>query len=311
MVVRAVTPGSRLSIGMRVPWEVFYMGGSELRSVVAAAESSGLDRLVMGDHVSFQGGTGFDGLLQMAALAALSPTLELGTAVYLLPLRHPVPVARQVAQVAGLAPGRFVFGIGVGGDDPHEFQVCGVDPRTRGRRMDESLEIVTRLLAGETVDHTGDFFTLEAARILPIPAQPVPIVVGGRGQAAWSRAGRRGNGWLALFVSPQRFVEGTQAVHAAAAEVGREDQIDRHGIHIWCGTESSPDRLSAAMEGLYGIPYERFARYAPYGGAERIAEFTAPYIEAGARHINFSPVGPTEQESLECIAEVARLLKKA
>jgi alkanesulfonate monooxygenase SsuD/methylene tetrahydromethanopterin reductase-like flavin-dependent oxidoreductase (luciferase family) len=66
-------------------------------------------------------------------------------ALYLLPLRHPVLVARQLASIAELAPGRLTFGVGIGGEDPHELEICGVDPRTRGRRMDESLEILREL----------------------------------------------------------------------------------------------------------------------------------------------------------------------
>ena len=64
------------------------------------------------------------------------------------PATHPVAVARQVSSLSMLAPGRLVFGVGMGGDDPHELEVCGVDPRTRGRRMDECLTVVRGLLAG-------------------------------------------------------------------------------------------------------------------------------------------------------------------
>ena len=70
-----------------------------------------------------------------AVLAALHPTLPVHTGVYLLPLRHPVLVARQIADLGRVAPGRLVFGVGIGGEDRHEVAICGVDPATRGRRM--------------------------------------------------------------------------------------------------------------------------------------------------------------------------------
>ena len=129
-----------------------------------APKPPAIDHLCMGDHVSFHGGQGFDGLLQAAALASLTSTMTVETAVYLLGLRHPVPVARQVATVAQLAPGRFVFGVGLGGEDRHELEICGVDPTTRGRRLDECLAIVRALLAGETVDFSGRIFQIEQAR---------------------------------------------------------------------------------------------------------------------------------------------------
>src|SRR5262249_26784928 len=135
---RAVT----VRVGCRIPYSVFEQDARVLRACVARAEAAGLDHACMGDHVSFRGGQGFDGLLQAAALASLTSSLIVETAVYLLALRHPVPVARQVATIAQLAPGRFVFGVGLGGEDPHELEVCGVDPATRGRRLDESLRIL-------------------------------------------------------------------------------------------------------------------------------------------------------------------------
>jgi alkanesulfonate monooxygenase SsuD/methylene tetrahydromethanopterin reductase-like flavin-dependent oxidoreductase (luciferase family) len=294
---------------MRVPYATFYSGAPAVREIVQAAEEAGIDRLTMGDHVSFRDGTGFDGLLQMAALAMASERIQIETAVYLLPLRHPVPVARQVTQVAGLAPGRFVFGIGVGGDDPREFEMCGVPPASRGRRTDESLHIITQLLAGATVDHDGEFFQLRGATIRPVPPVPVPIVVGGRALPAWRRTARFGNGWLGLFVSPDRFGEGVAAIRQLAAEHERTDQMSAHGMHIWCGVGPDREALATAMENLYGVPYPKFARYAPYGSAEEIAEFAAGYLAAGARHINFAPVAASDREAVACIGEVARLLR--
>jgi alkanesulfonate monooxygenase SsuD/methylene tetrahydromethanopterin reductase-like flavin-dependent oxidoreductase (luciferase family) len=102
-----------------------------------------------------------------------------------------MPVARQLANLAEMAPGRVSFGVGVGGDDRHEVEVCGVDPRTRGKRTDESLDVLQQLLAGVTVDHDGEFFSLEQARIVPVPDPPIPFYVGGRSDAALRRAGDR------------------------------------------------------------------------------------------------------------------------
>ena len=92
-----------------------------------------VDRMVIFQNV-FKGGRGFDGLVNATALAVMSRRATVQTAVYLLPLRHPVPVARQVASLAALAPGRLEFGVGIGGEDPAETRACGIDPATRGRR---------------------------------------------------------------------------------------------------------------------------------------------------------------------------------
>ena len=99
------------------------------------------------------------------------PELPCYVALYLLPLRHPVLVARQLASIAELAPGRLTLGVGIGGEDPHELEICGVDPRTVGRRMDESLQILRALSDGKPVSFDGEFFALHDALILPAPTE--------------------------------------------------------------------------------------------------------------------------------------------
>jgi alkanesulfonate monooxygenase SsuD/methylene tetrahydromethanopterin reductase-like flavin-dependent oxidoreductase (luciferase family) len=234
---RAGRPGPRVGI---VP-PGLGRGARALRAALEAVAAAGIDRVVMGDHVSFRGGFGVDGLVSVAAMAAAHPSLEVATGVYLLPLRHPVAVARQVATIADLAPGRLVLGVGVGGEDPAELAACGVDPATRGRRMDEALTILRRLLAGEVVSLSGRFFTLEGVRVLPAPEPPVPILVGGRSDAAVVRAGRLGDGWLAIWVSPERFAAAVERAGEAAADAGRAGYPAEHALQVWCGFGDDAD----------------------------------------------------------------------
>jgi alkanesulfonate monooxygenase SsuD/methylene tetrahydromethanopterin reductase-like flavin-dependent oxidoreductase (luciferase family) len=118
-----------ITVGLRAPYDT-PGGAAGLKRFVDAVEATSIDRVCVGDHVAFHGGRGFDGLLNATALAALSHRITVQTAVYLLPLRHPVPVARQVASLAALAPGRVNFGVGIGGEDPTELRACGSDPGT-------------------------------------------------------------------------------------------------------------------------------------------------------------------------------------
>jgi alkanesulfonate monooxygenase SsuD/methylene tetrahydromethanopterin reductase-like flavin-dependent oxidoreductase (luciferase family) len=300
-----------LTIGIRPPHGLFEGGAASLRSGIAAIESSGIDRVCVGDHVSFHGGRGFDGLVQATALAALSD-LEVQTAVYLLPLRHPVPVARQVNSLSQIAPGRFVFGVGVGGEDPAEVRLCGVDPKTRGRRMDESLTIIRALLAGETVAFSGEFFDVEEGRVLPTPPISIPIVVGGRSPAALRRAGRLGDGWLALWSTPQRYTDAVAEVEAHAAEVGRRNVTWRHGLQVWCGfgadRENARAPLAKAMEALYKVPFEKFARYSPHGTPADVAAELLPFVQAGCRDINIIPAASSSAAATEAVAETRQLL---
>ncbi len=299
-------------VGIRPPHACFEADRARLHAFVAEAERAGLDHLCVGDHVSFRGGRGYDGLVQATALAVLS-RLPVHTSVYLLTLRHPVTVARQVSSLALLAPGRFVFGVGLGGDDRHELEVCGVDPNTRGRRLDESLAIVRQLLHGETVDVDGREFVVRDARLLPTPEPPVPIVVGGRSDAALRRAARYGDGWLGVFVTPERWVAARAQVEAAAHDLGRVHVPTRHGLVAWCGfgrdAGEARATLADAMDALYQAPYDRFARYAPAGTPDDVAAALAPYVDAGCETLDLIPVARDDEVAIDGCAQVHALLQ--
>jgi alkanesulfonate monooxygenase SsuD/methylene tetrahydromethanopterin reductase-like flavin-dependent oxidoreductase (luciferase family) len=306
----ALVPPIRL--GLRPPRQLFEGGGPQLRAVVERAEAAGLDQLCVGDHVTFQGGQGFDGMVQATALAALSRTIAVCTTVYLLPLRHPIPVARQVVSLAQLAPGRFTFGVGVGGDDRHEVEACGVDPASRGRRTDEALGVIRRLLVGEIVTAHGEFFAVDQVRLLPSPEPPVPVMVGGRSPSALRRAGLLSEGWLALWVSPQRFRDGVAEVEGMAADSGRTDVAWEHALQAWVGFGRSPAAatppLAASMEALYRVPFEKFDRYSPRGTPSDIAEGLAPFVDVGCRTFNLIPAGDDPMAVVDAAAEVRELL---
>jgi len=302
-----------VDVGIRLPPDLLARGPAALREFGAALDDLGFDRVWIGDHVSFRAGQGRDGLLAAMALAAVTERVTIQTAVYLLPLRHPVPVARQVAGIAELAPGRFVFGVGVGGEDPVEVANCGVDPATRGARTDESLHLVRRLLAGESVDHHGAHFDLEQAAIAPAPAPPVPVVVGGRSRAALRRTARLGEGWLGVWVGPERFAESVAVVAEEAARAGRVAPAWDHGFLAWCGIglrrDDARGRLAAAMEDFYGIPFERFEASSPVGSPETVADALAPYAAAGASSILLRPVAADAEAGIVAAARVRELLR--
>jgi alkanesulfonate monooxygenase SsuD/methylene tetrahydromethanopterin reductase-like flavin-dependent oxidoreductase (luciferase family) len=227
-------------VGMFPPFDVLGQGPGAAGAFLAQAAEAGIDHVCCGDHVSFFTGMGFDGLVQAAALAALHPTLPIYTGVYLLPLRHPVLVARQLADIERIAPGRLIFGVGLGGEDRHEISICGVDPATRGLRMNECLTIVRELLTGKPTTFHGRFFDLDEAVIAP-PAAGIPIIVGGRSDAAIRRAGRLGDGWLGIWNSPRRFAAAVEMAAQEAARTGRSGPPARHAMQVWCGLADSKD----------------------------------------------------------------------
>jgi alkanesulfonate monooxygenase SsuD/methylene tetrahydromethanopterin reductase-like flavin-dependent oxidoreductase (luciferase family) len=301
-----------IRVGLFPASDLLERGPEAARDHLAAIGAAGLDHVCCGDHVSFGGGHGFDGLIQATALAMLHPTLPVHVGVYLLPLRHPVLVARQLADVSRIAPGRLVLGVGVGGEDRREVAICGVDPRTRGARMEESLTVLRALAGGRPVSARGEFFELDSAVIRPAQDPTVPIIVGGRSDAAVRRAGRLGDGWLGIWNSPRRYAEVVQLVAEEADGAGRSDPPSRHAMQVWCGLAGTPEEargyLAPAMQAFYGLPFERFERYCPYGSPEEVAGFLAPYVEAGCREFNLIPRAPDDDAMLAGVVEVKRLL---
>lgn len=278
---------------------------------IARIVDSGIDHVFIADHVSFHNGLGMDGLINAATLTALHPRLKVVVGVYLLALRHPVVVARQLATLAESAPGQLILGVGVGGEDRNEIAMCGVDPATRGRRTDECLEVLRGLAGGASFSFAGEFFTFERALILPSPAPAIPLVIGGRVDASLERAARFGDGWLAAWVSPERFARSAAAVNGRAADLGRPAPT-LHGLQLWVGV--GPDRVHArarlakGMEQFYHVPFERFERYSPYGTAAEVADFLARYRDAGCELFNIMPVAESETAGIDAVAEIRRRL---
>jgi len=296
-----------LLFGMCTPERFWNQDIDGRRSLVKRIADAGFDHMYMADHVSFRDGSGTDGFVEIAALTQLHPTMGVMISIYLLPLRHPLPVARQLATIHKIAPGRMLFGIGVGGDDRHEVEVCGVDPKTRGRRTNESLQIIRALMRGETIDFGGEFFNVSQACIKPRIDPPVPILVGGRSDAALDRAARLGEGWIGVWCSPERYAQAVAKIDSTAASIDRQ-VVWMHGYQPWAGVaddKATARKLVArAMENFYKVPFEKFERYVPYGTPDDIAAGLQPYVDAGCRVMNLKLVAASDDEEISGAAEV-------
>lgn len=287
-------------------------GPQHLQATLARVAEEGMDHVCVGDHVSFFVGAGSDGLVAATSMLAAQAELPVYVGLYLLPLRHPIPVARQLATIAQLAPGRLTFGVGIGGEDRHEIEVCGVDPNTRGRRMDECLQILRGLADGTPVTFDGEFFSLADALISPAPAPRIPLIVGGRSGAAVSRAARLGDGWLGIWVSPRRFATVRDQINREATDAARDVSGFEHALNVWCGFapthEAARELLASRMQAFYQMPFEPFERYSPHGTPEHVAEFLSPYIESGCSAFNVIPCASDEESAIAAAGELRTLL---
>ena len=300
-----------LRVGGCVPWGLWEETPERQRELMGTVADAGIDFVFSADHVSFRDGSGTDGVVALAALSGLESRLGLLLGVYLLGLRHPMIAARQIATLAQAVPGRLVVGVGVGGEDRHEVEVCEVDPSTRGRRTDAALSIVRRLLAGETVDGDGEFFGFTGGKVLPVPEPAVSFMVGGRSEAALRRAGTLGDGWLGAWCSTERFSAGVAQVEAHAEQAGRS--AGTHGLQLWAGVGDTPEQgleyVAKKMSDFYKLDFAAFEKYTPTGTPEQIAEFLKPYVDAGAKTLCIATCGVDRETEIETVGQIAEMLK--
>jgi alkanesulfonate monooxygenase SsuD/methylene tetrahydromethanopterin reductase-like flavin-dependent oxidoreductase (luciferase family) len=299
-----------IELGIDVHDAILEAPARRRRALLERATAGGLDHVCVGDHVSFHDGTGFDGMVAAATALTSHDELDVWIAVYQLALRHPLVVARQLASLSQIGAGRIVMGVGAGGEDRQEIRNCGVDPATRGRRLDECLAVLGQLASGQLVDHSGRFFTLEQARISPPPHPSVPVMVGGVSDAAICRAAAFADGWLGIFVSARRFAQTVTRVQRAATEAGRA--VDWFGLQVWCGLDPRPDvarqLLADKLERLYQLPFDRFEHVVAAGTPGDIATWLVPYVIAGARHLTLLTAASDWEAGVDQAIEVKQQL---
>jgi probable F420-dependent oxidoreductase len=287
----------------------------QLVELVALIDRSGFDSLWVGDHISFAIPI-LDPLLQLAQAAVVSRRLTLGTAVYLLPLRHPAPVAKQLATLDHLTEGRLIVGVGVGGEFPREYEVSGVPHNERGPRLGEGIRLLRQFWSGEPVSHRGRFYPPFTNVAMQPPSRQnggPPIWCGGRSDAALRRTARLADGWLAYVVTPAMYRASLTKIEATMEEVGRT--VTRFGtghLLFTCIDDSYEKALETATETLsirYAMDFRRAAqRYCALGRADQVAETIRAFYAAGVRHVMLDLLGPYEQRDLQITRFAAEAL---
>ncbi|MCD2195126.1 TIGR03619 family F420-dependent LLM class oxidoreductase [Actinomycetospora endophytica] len=305
---------AQAGFGVMLPtFDPFRTGPPPLARGAALAEDLGFDAGWVGDHLAFHPPV-MEPLGALCAAAVSTRTLLLGTGVLLLPMRHPVWTAKQVATVDALAPGRVLLGVGVGGENPEEWEAAGVPVRQRGRRLDESLAIVDTLLRGKAVDHPGPLLPTRAPVLEPAPAQPPPLVLGGRSDAALRRAARVGDGWLGVWMSPRRVAEVAGRLAELAAAQGRPvpTVLMMVFVHV-TGPRDDPGaaraEAAAFVRGQYGLPFSRLERWVVLGGERAVAEELVALRAAGAAGFVLVPAASDVLVQYERLASVRALVE--
>jgi probable F420-dependent oxidoreductase len=215
-----------------------------LAGIVDHLESSGVDSLWFSELVY---SPAVDPVVGMAYALARTTRLKVGTSVAVLPGRHPVLVAKQLASLAAVAPKRVLPAFGLRSAIPAEREVFVVPDGERAAVFDESLRVLRAALVDEAASYSGRYFTVSAAAVAPRPAPPLDIWLGGSAPAAFRRIGALGDGWLGSFLTPAEARAGREAIERAAAQASRRIEPDHFGISLAVADGELPAELVAAV----------------------------------------------------------------
>ena len=273
-----------------------------LIDVAERAEELGFESVWVGDSLFNR--PRFDPLTMLAAVAARTSKVELGTAVLIASQRHPLLLAQAVASLDRIAGGRLVLGVGAGWI-PMEFEAVGVPFEQREGRLRDTMAICRALWSDPAQPVTSRYWNLPAVDVIPKPARPggPPILVGGFGPKALRSAGALFDGWMPLPVTPERFAEGWATVRAHAEEGGRDpDELDSAAyltINLTHDYAAGERESAAYAEGYYGLPFEVMRKGQPYfiGDTKECAVWVQGYVDAGVRHLmlRFATLDPLPQ----------------
>ena len=201
----------------------------QFAGAVDLLEQAGVDSLWLPENVYSPLVEPFTG---MAFALARTRRLKAGTGISVLPGRHPVLVAKQLASLAGLAPGRVLPVFGLLPAQDAERALFTVPDGQRAAVFDESLELLRLLLTTEKVDFAGQFFSVSGATVRTRPAKPLDLWLGGSAPAGLRRVGRLADGWLGSLLTPAEAGAAVTIIQDAAAAAGREVEDDHFGLSL-------------------------------------------------------------------------------
>lgn len=306
--------------GVLIPTREAIMSGrpeiGPLLAMAERAEAAGFDSVWIGDSITAR--PRHEPLTLMAAIAARTKRVRLGTGVLLPALRNPVVLAHLIGTVDRISEGRLILGVGIAADTPSirkEFAACGVPWDRRVGRFIETIEICRALWQRDGVTFNGKHFTLDGATVEPKPHRPggPPIWIGGGGPTAFREAARF-DAWFPTGPNAEFFAEHFPRIRAAARAAGRPADAVSGAAYVTLALD--PDRAKAEarlhqfLETYYAAPAAAMmARQATYAGPiEGCVEWLGRWIDAGARHLALRFAGGDQLAQVDAAA--ARLLPR-
>lgn len=298
-------------IGLALPTIDAFGNGTPIAEAARAAEDAGLDHVWVPDHLLFHRPV-LEALTALTTAAAVTERVKLGTAILNPTLRPVTLLAKQLATLATLAPDRLLLGVGLGGEYEPEFRAVGVDRRERGKRLDAALDLLPRLVTGESVQADG-LLAVDCDGISPAPAAMPPVLVGGRSDAAVRRAARVGDAWFPMWMDPEEITRHRETLAELAAGFGRPAPGTAlvAFVNVCEDAEAGREESAQHIKRQYGMPFELVEKWALIGSVETIAARIDEYRAAGVDGFSLSPAHPFPLTQVDGVAAVRELLGAA
>lgn len=284
------------------------------RDFARRVEELGFDSFWMGESPTNRSPS-WDTLAALCFAAAGTSRISIGSNVLLLPLHHPVWVAKQWGTLDHLSGGRAILCVGIGGEYPKQFEAFGVPISERGRRADEAIQVIRNLWTQPAASHTGPFFQFDGIVMEPKPATAPcpPIWVGGRPggtetgpdgkpryksrTGAIQRAARVGDGWCPYYMTPETYRASVESVKRYSARMGRDVTHMTWGYqtHLWLRGSYQEALHEATARLRYGRNLaQRIGGYDILGNPREIMAKIHEFATAGVGHFILSVEAPPD-----------------
>lgn len=292
-----------LSLGLLLPTSA-HRGTprfDKILEMAVTAEEAGFSSLWVGDSILR---ARIDALVTLAAVAARTEKVKLGTATLLLPIRSPVLVAQMVASLDHVSKGRVIFGVAPGGDDAKsEFEACGVPFENRGKRMDEAIDVLRLLWTKSNVSFTGEFYSLSNVTLDPKPVQkPCPAIwVGGASERTFKRVAETADGWIPFDIPPEEYEPSWSRITDLAKGRGRDPSAIHPAVYLYTNLQPEAKQAGAEDEfylgGIHESTLSTHGRQQVYATPDEVLKKIDRYAELGVKTLilRFAATDPLGQ----------------
>ncbi|MEY2460664.1 MAG: hypothetical protein QOG30_2494 [Acidimicrobiaceae bacterium] len=255
-----------MRVGIHLPQYGRVAGAEAITRAAQHAEELGFADVWVSDHIvhpaaqSYPSPHLFDPIVTLTWAAACTTRVGLGTSVLVVPMHNPLELANILASIDSLSAGRVIAGVGVGWS-ADEYQALGYGFEDRGRRLDETIDMMRAAWTDDPVSFHGDFISFDDIRVLPKPAHPIPLWVGGSSEPAYRRAVTRGDGYQAVGIKPDAAVAVVERIRRDRSEetftISTRTGWDPQGMEPSLISEERDAFEAAGVQHVVAAPWQK------------------------------------------------------